>query len=299
MTLQRPVQTGDLIGGTYRVEHVLGQGGSGVVFAARDLARDTRVAIKVMRAASATRSGSLDALWRQVRSAAAVRCEHVCPVLDLTAAESGAPCLIMEYLEGFDLASGARGSYAPSEAVSYVLDACAGLRSALAAGVVHRDLKPSKLFVSMRDAAGTRRLKLLGLWGSTEEARDAAPPFSAAPPHFQPWQSAMWVHAARYRAPEQLDASELVDARSNVWALGAILYQLLGGRPPFDEANAEQFVASVRTRAPQHLASLGAHVPEGLVRIVARALEKSRSERYASAVEFAEALAPYGRARDC
>jgi serine/threonine-protein kinase len=294
MNIARPVQTGDLVAGAYLVEHVLGQGGTGVVFAATDTQRNERVAIKVVRPELAARASVMQALRRQVQAAAAIRGEQVCRLLKLVEADGGVPCLVMEYLDGSDLTREAlaRKRCSVREAVGYVRETCAGLAAAHAAGVVHRDLKPSKLFV-LGERGGSRRLKLLD-FGAAGLLSTSSLPLLAAAGRLTDLQAALWVRAARYRAPEQLDSADLVDAQSNVWAVGAILYELLSGRPPFYETSPQRFVAAVRAGEPRRLRSLRTQMPEGLRRVVERALAKSRADRYASVTELSRDLAPYG-----
>lgn len=288
MHIARPVQTGDLVSSTYRLEHVLGQGRSGIVFAARDRRSPARVAIKFLRRDLAQNRAAVDAFRSHARVTAAIRCNEVCRALELAESESGLPCVVMEYLEGCDLAQevAARVRYHPREAAGFVLQACSGLAAALEAGVIHADLKPSKLFVLAANGGG-RRLKLLDLGGSP----GAAQPTAAR--HLNGSQAALWVDAAEYAAPEQLDVEGLVDARTNVWALGAILYLLLCGRPPFDQPTPQRLIAAVRASEPPPPRALGVDIPTGLSHVLECALSKSRADRFASVTQLAQALAPY------
>lgn len=286
----RPVQTGDLVANTYRLEYVLGQGRSGIVFAARERRGTERVAIKVLLRELAQHPDAIESFRCQARAAAAVRCDEVCRVLELAETESGIPCVVMEYLEGCDLsrAAAARAPYVYSEAASYILQACAGLGAALEIGVVHADLKPSKLFaLAGRDE---RRVKLLDLGGSVATA---AVPVAAGLRQLRGGHAALWLCDAEYSAPEQLDAHGLVDARTNVWAVGAILYRLVCGRPPFHEPTPQRLMAAVRADEPASPRALDIDVPEGFTRVLERALAKSRADRFASVTELASALAPY------
>lgn len=292
MNTERPVQTGDWIANTYRLEHVLGQGGSGVVFAARDCRSDERVAIKVLRRELADQRAVVEAFRARARTSAALRCAEVCRVYALAETERGVPCVVMEYLDGWNLASelDLRRRYACSEAAGYVVQACAGLEAALRLGVVHPDLKPSKLFVLARDE---RRLKLLDLGGSL---RLAGAQLMAAERRLGRAGAAVWCDEVTYAAPEQLDSTGLVDARTNVWALGAVLYTLVCGRPPFDAATPQGLTAQIRAGEPARPRSLGVEIPDGVQRVLERALHKSRPERYASVAQLRTALEPYAAA---
>jgi serine/threonine protein kinase len=289
MNIARPAQTGDLVASTYRLEHVLGQGRSGIVFAARDRRSADRVAIKFLRRDLAYDRAAVEAFRNHARVAAAIRSNEVCRAFELTESESGVPCVVMEHLEGCDLSRDCaeRVRYDVAEAASLIVQACAGLAAALQAGVVHADLKPSKLFV-LAATRGTTRLKLLDLGGSicASQPRAATRQLSGS-------QAALWQRSAEYAAPEQLDVEGLVDARTNVWALGAILYLLLCGRPPFDESTPQRLVAAIRSSDPPAPRTLGVDIPEGLAQILSCALSKSRAERFASVTQLGQALAPY------
>lgn len=293
MRSERPVQTGDLISNTYRLEHVLGRGTSGVVFAARDRRSQERVAIKVLRREFAEQRAVVDAFRACARSAAALCCSEVCRVYELAETEAGAPCIVMEYLDGWDLASELDlcRRYESGPAVGYILEACAGLESALRAGVIHADLKPSKLFVLDAAQAG-QRLKLLDIGGSVRLATSS---LTAAGRRLDRARQTVWREEVVYAAPEQLDAPDLVDARTNVWALGAILYSLVCGRPPFAESIPQRLIAEIRAGTPPPPRALGVEIPDGVQLVLERALCKSRADRFASVSQLAQALAPHAR----
>jgi eukaryotic-like serine/threonine-protein kinase len=295
MPAARPVQTGDLIRGTYLVEHVLGQGATGVVFCAQHLALGQRVALKLIRPEIVQQLAAATSLRRQARAVAAIQSEHVCRVLDLQVKDAEPSYVVSEYVEGPDLARGtSSGGASNADIVGWMLQACAGLAAALQLALVHRDLKPSKLVLADRPD-GTRCLKLLDL-GSAGVVYDAAP-LAAAGGRGASGESERWLRARRYAAPEQLDAIDRVDPRTNVWALGAIGYELLGGRLPFEAASPQGLIEALRGATPEPLHELAEGVSRGLSGVVHRALAKSREDRYPSAFEFAEALAPYAPAR--
>ena len=145
-----PVAIGELVANKYRVERVLGRGGMGVVVAALHEQLAQRVAIKMLLPEAEASPNALARFTREARAAATIRGEHVARVLDVGELPGGAPYIVMEYLEGRDLAQTLtdRGTLPPEEAVSYVLQACEAIAEAHAAGIVHRDLKPSNIFVT-------------------------------------------------------------------------------------------------------------------------------------------------------
>src|SRR5882672_4750704 len=145
-----PVNPGDVLAGKYQVERVLGEGGMGVVVAARHLQLDQIVALKFLLPASVARRDTLDRFAREARNAVRLRSEHVARIMDVGTLDSGSPYIVMEYLEGSDLASvlAQRGKLPIPVAVDYVLQACDAIAEAHALGIIHRDLKPENLFVT-------------------------------------------------------------------------------------------------------------------------------------------------------
>ncbi len=147
-----PIQVGDLVAGKYRVDRVLGEGGMGVVVAATHEQLDERVALKFLRPVVATNPEIVQRFVREARAAVKVRSEHVARVLDVGTIESGTPYMVMEYLDGQDLAQtlAARGPLPVSETITYVLQTCEAVAEAHSLGIVHRDLKPANLFLARR-----------------------------------------------------------------------------------------------------------------------------------------------------
>ena len=157
-----PVQQGDVLAGKYRVDRVLGAGGMGVVVAATHMHLGQRVALKFLLPELAGRPDVLARFDREARAAVKIQSEHVARVLDTGVLENGAPYMVMEYLEGGDLAQliRQRGRLDGQEAIEYVLQACEALAEAHVAGIVHRDLKPANLFLTRR-ADGSPCVKVL------------------------------------------------------------------------------------------------------------------------------------------
>src|SRR5262245_19524317 len=157
-----PVVAGDVIAGKYRVERELGAGGMGVVVAATHLQLDQRVALKFLLPQVACDAAWVERFSREARAAVKIQSEHVARVLDVGTLPSGQPYMVMEYLDGSDLAQVVRqhGGLPGQEAIEYVLQACEALAEAHAAGIVHRDLKPANLFLTRR-ADGSPCVKVL------------------------------------------------------------------------------------------------------------------------------------------
>src|SRR5579883_2351203 len=154
-------QVGEVIAKKYRVERILGQGGMGVVVAATHIKLRQRVALKFLLPELAANAEAVSRFAREARAAASIRGEHVARILDVEELEDGTPYMVMEYLDGQDLAGAiASGPLSVDVAVGYVLQACEAISEAHCAGIVHRDLKPANLFITRRPD-GTPLVKVL------------------------------------------------------------------------------------------------------------------------------------------
>jgi serine/threonine protein kinase len=284
-----PVVIGDVIAGKYVVERIIGEGGMGVVLAARHLELEQRVAIKFLLPEIAEQGMAAERFRREARAAARIRGQHICRVLDVGTLETGVPFMVMEYLEGCDLASELeqRGRLPCEEAIGYVLQACEALAEAHATGVIHRDLKPANLFLEAC-GDGSRRVKVLD-FGVSKSLLDGTPGRGAA----ALTKTSSLVGSPLYMSPEQLDSARDVDARTDIWALGVVLYELIAGRTPFQGDSIPQLVTSVLHDPPRSLSDQDVKVPNGLEAVLWRALSKQRGVRYASVAEFVDALMPF------
>jgi serine/threonine-protein kinase len=281
---------GDPISGKYRVERVLGEGGMGIILEATHMQLDERVAIKMLRQDLARDEETVQRFLREAKAAIKIRSEHVVRVHDVAALENGAPYIVMELLEGQDLERLVRehGPVDPADAVDYVLQACEALAEAHALGMVHRDLKPANLFLTHRKD-GSPCVKVLD-FGITK--------IQAGPKGNKPDLGITRTQAIfgspKYMSPEQMRSSREVDARSDIWALGAILYELVAGRAPFDAETMPSLCALVLNEPPPPLPE---HVPDALAAVILRCLRKNPDDRYANVGELARALSSFGSSR--
>jgi eukaryotic-like serine/threonine-protein kinase len=283
-----PVKEGDVLAGKFRVERVLGIGGMGVVVAAFHMQLEQRVALKFLLPEAAKDEAVVQRFAREARAAAKIQSEHVARVLDVGTLETGAPYMVMEYLEGRDLDQVLRagGPLLVADAVSYVLQACEAVAEAHAFGIVHRDLKPANLFLAER-ANGSKSVKVLDFGISK-----VLPGALAGDPSLTKTKAVMG--SPMYMSPEQLRSSRDVDVRADIWAFGVILYELLSGRGPFASGTVPEIMAAILKDAPSPLREVRTDLPDGIETVVARCLEKEMENRYANVAELAVALLSFG-----
>ena len=279
-----PVQVGEVIAGKYEVEREIGQGGMGVVVAAMHRDLNQRVAIKLLRAEGTPDPDVSARFFREARAAVKLRSEHVAKVLDVGKLDNNSPFIVMEYLEGDDLGSvlKQRERLDPAEAVGHILQACEALAEAHAAGIVHRDLKPENLFLTRR-RDGSPSIKVLD-FGISKMVEQGATNLTT---------TGSLMGTPFYMSPEQLRSSRQVDGRSDIWALGIILYQLLTGKVAFLRPTLPELCAAVLLDETVPPKQLRPDLPDDLDRAICRCLEKAPEQRFPSLAEFTAAIAPF------
>jgi eukaryotic-like serine/threonine-protein kinase len=286
------VRPGDILAGKYRVERVLGVGGMGVVLAAHHIQLDEKVALKFLLPHALAHPEAVARFIREARTAAKIKSEHVARVSDVGQLETGAPYMVMEYLEGEDLSGWLEkhGALPVEQAVDFVLQACVAVADAHALGIVHRDLKPANLFCVRRsDAQLSIKVLDFGISKSTQ--------VGASGPGMDMTKTSALMGTPLYMSPEQMRASRDVDGATDIWALGVILFELLAGEPPFAADTVTELVLKVATDPPLHLRSLRADMPPALDAVIGRCLEKDRTRRYRNVGELASALLPFAGSR--
>jgi serine/threonine-protein kinase len=282
---------GSVIASKYRIDSVLGAGGMGVVLAATHLDLESAVAIKVMRPEFAGNEEVVGRMLFEARAAAKLRGRHVARVLDVARLESGAPYIVMERLEGRDLADALNElhAFAVQDAVDYVLQACEGLAEAHALGIVHRDLKPENLFLALTPEGSVLKILDFGISKDvgalfTRDSRIALTNAGSA------------VGSPYYMAPEQMRASVDIDQRADIWSLGCILFELLTGTCAFDGDSLALVCAQVLNEPAPLLRNRVGEVPEQLDAIVSRCLEKDPERRFDDVGQLAAALKDFASA---
>jgi serine/threonine-protein kinase len=277
------VQPGQILDGKFRVDRVLGEGGMGVVVAATHVALGQRVAIKFMLPRALASADNVARFEREARAVVRLRSEHVARVTDVGRLETGAPYIVMEFLEGYDLDRLLEGGALPiDKAIDYLLQACEAIAEAHSLGIVHRDLKPTNLFLTTR-VTGKPLIKVLDFGISKSNVGDDLSLTSTS----------QIMGSPNYMSPEQLRSARNVDARTDIWALGAILYELLTRQVPFVADSVTQLTAMVVTEAPRPILELRPEIPPPLAAAIMKCLEKRRDDRFQSVSEFARAIAPF------
>jgi serine/threonine protein kinase len=279
---------GTVLDGKFRIERALASGASGDVYEAVHLGLGSPVAVKVLRpGAPETAHIRRKRFVREARVAARIQSDHVVRVFDIVAPEDGLIYIVMELLNGETLAERVKrvGAMAPAEAVGYLIQAAKPLAQMHDLGIVHRDVKPSNVFLA-RDADGRERIKLLDFGVAAFQQPVARGDSSIT-------LTDAIVGTPRYMAPEQVRASKEVDARADVWALGVTLYELLAGTPPFDGQTVLAVLNQIEQQEPRLLSDRQPGVSLELARVVHRCLAKQPARRPMDARALAAALAPF------
>ncbi|NUP05584.1 MAG: protein kinase [Polyangiaceae bacterium] len=279
------VRVGDVLGGRYQVVRIIGRGGMGVVVEGRSAGHGQRVAIKLLHQRHRDNAEAVARFAQEGRAAAQIRGEHSVRLYD-SGTHEGCPFLVMELLVGRDMASLLEDGPVPlHEAATYLLQACEGIAEVHAHGMVHRDLKPSNLFLTEKPD-GSPLVKILD-FGIAKGVR--ADDESA----LVQTQTLIALGTPLYMSPEQIRSSQSVDARADVWSLGAIFYELVAGRPPFAGNTVTNITAQVLERDPPPLSSVARGAPPEVDAIIWNAMRKRPDERFVDVAALAAALEPF------
>lgn len=283
----RASRLGELAGGKYKLVRLMAQGGMGVVYEAQHAVVKRRFALKFLRPDLAERRDFLDRFRREAEAAGALENEHVAAAVDFGIAADGAPFIVMEHLVGESLGTllERETRLPPARAADLVRQACRGIQAAHAAGIIHRDLKPHNLFVCRRQD-GTDLVKVLDFGVAKLQDGDQAN---------APTGTGAVMGTVPYMSPEQARGDEVVDRSTDVYALGAILYELLSGKRPHPGDSQNAILHHIGTQPAVPLALTHPGLPEALVALVERTLSPDPTLRPASAEALGAALAPWAR----
>lgn len=279
---------GEVIDGKYRCERLIGVGGMGAVLHATHLLRKAPVALKFMNPEIAGRETHVERFINEAVAASRIDSEHVVKIFDVGQMPDGTPFLVMEYLEGRDLSEvlerdGEPGLVSIPRCLHFAVQALRGLQLAHDSGIIHRDMKPSNCFVIEKEG-DPDFVKLLDFGISKLQQPDDV----------KLTQTNSMLGTPLYMPPEQARSAKLVDHRSDLYAVGVILYELLTGRPPFNsDSTFADLLLKIAMGEPEPLTDLRPDVPPELAAIIRRAFARDPNDRYTSAFELSEALAPW------
>ncbi len=281
-------QPGEVIDGKYQVERILGQGGMGAVVRAYHLLLRAPVALKFMNPMYVELPGAVDRFLNEGVAAKAITSDHVVKVDDVGKLPSGAPYLVMDCLDGRDLSQvleqEGKPGLAPARVVWYVMQVLRALQAAHAAGIIHRDMKPSNCFVVTKDGEHDF-VKILDFGISKVQTPGS--------------EALTQTHSALgtplYMSPEQAKSPKEVDGRTDVYSVSVIMYELLSRRTPFTTESGQltELLFKLFTADPDPLESLVPGLPEGLAAVVHKGLAREPDKRFSSALDMAEALGPF------
>ncbi len=261
--------------GPYRVAHRIGGGGMGVIYGAFDTRLDRKVALKLLPPALSRSPSSRERFVREAKAASALDHPNICTVYDIGATDDGRMFIVMAYYAGETLADRLRRGPLPiEEARDLAIQVARGLQRAHAAGIVHRDVKPANVIVTEHGEAKILDFGVAQVAGDDGLTRSGAAPGTPA-----------------YMSPEQ-SRGDSVDARTDVWSLAAVLYEMITGRLPFSGRSEMAIYFAIQEREPDPLDHWREHVPGVLAKVVARCLAKDAGERYQSMAELLEVLDP-------
>jgi serine/threonine-protein kinase len=273
---------GTTVANKYRIESVLGRGGMGSVYLATNTGIGKRVALKFLSRDAARHADAVERFKREARAAGMVESAHIVQIFDDGAADDGRPFLVMEWLRGEDLRTRLKreGRLDVGVALDVATQVLRGLDRAHAAGIVHRDLKPDNVFLSRRDDDALL-VKIVDFGISKVASLTNADTLT---------RRGVVLGTAFYMSPEQAQALGDIDGRTDLWSLGAILYEALSGRPPVTGRVYEAVLVAICTKDAEDIRVHAPDVPEAVARVIAKALARERDERFSTAREMLAAL---------
>lgn len=281
--MSRVVEAGDLISGKYRLQRRLGAGSMGSVWAARNELTNRDFAVKFLLPELSKNEDALHRFFLEARACGQIRHPAIVDVYDMGQAEDGSPYLVMELLEGegFDQRLARQGYMRPVDVTRYIALVARGLEEAHTRGLIHRDLKPGNIFFAI-DKSGEVYPRVLD-FGISKETHSE---------HFDYVKTSTGavLGSPAYMSPEQAKGELDIDARTDIWALGVIMYEALTGQIPFDANNYNALMVSIITDPHTPVAELAPDAPLELSALVDQLLEKDRTKRVKTAGELADRL---------
>ncbi len=275
---------GSVVADKYRIERLIGRGGMGAVYEATNVSIGKRVALKFLDRDAAKDADAVARFQREAEAAGVVESAHIVHIFDSGTSDDGRPFLVMELLSGEDLRAHLKreGRMPVADAIHVTGQVLRALARAHVAGIVHRDLKPDNVFLCRRDD-DAMFVKIVDFGISKITRREITADTLT--------HKGMVLGTAFYMSPEQAQAHRDVDGRSDLFSVGAILFEMLAGRPPHMGTVYEAVLIDICTQDAPDIRSLVPEVPEALAQVIARALRRERLARFQDANDFYDALA--------
>ena len=278
---------GTTLDGKYELVRLIGEGGMGAVYEATHKLIGRRLAVKFLHALYATNAEVIIRFQREAQAAAQIGHENIIEVTDMGTAQDGAPYLVMEYLEGFDVkgAIEKEGKLSTKRVAHILVQALSALQAAHNAGIIHRDLKPENIFLTSK-GVNPDYVKLLDFGISKFRTFDSEGVKGLT-------QTGTVLGTPHYMSPEQARGEQNLTPQSDIYAMGVIMYQMLTGEIPFDAANYNALLIKILTEEPTPIEVLNPELPPALVAIVKKAMARDTTERYKTCDEMRERLLPF------
>ncbi|HTQ04059.1 MAG TPA: serine/threonine-protein kinase [Polyangiaceae bacterium] len=277
------VEPGQVLDGKYRIVRLIGEGGMGAVFEGENVRISRRVAIKVLHGAALSNAETVQRFEREAQAAGRIGSEHILEILDLGVLADGERYMVMEFLAGEPLSARIRrfGRMTPEQIAPLVRQALVGLGAAHAAGIVHRDLKPDNIFV-LNERSGIRDYVKLIDFGISK--------FNALGGDMSMTRTGAVMGTPFYMSPEQAKGSGQVDARTDLYAMGVILYEAVTGEVPFTANTFNELMFKIVLSDPTPLTQVLPEIDPNFAALVSRAMAREAAQRFASADEMIRAI---------
>jgi serine/threonine-protein kinase len=277
------VEPGQVLDGKYRIVRLIGEGGMGAVFEGENVRINRRVAIKVLHGAALSNAETVQRFEREAQAAGRIGSDHILEILDLGVLADGERYMVMEFLAGQTLTQRIlqHGRLTPRQITPLMRQALVGLGAAHAAGIIHRDLKPDNLFV-LNERSGIRDYVKIIDFGISK--------FNALGGDMSMTRTGAVMGTPYYMSPEQAKGSGKVDARSDLYAIGVILYEAVAGQVPFLADTFNELMFKIVLSDPKPLLEVVPDLDPRFAAIVSKAMARDADQRYGSAAEMIEAL---------